>query len=104
MTTKNEIRVLLHNNLHAIERGIVAIYRRQTNDEQQQSTTKHDNGRGFTAADAKMGTYLAKWILSGRRLSGEWRFKARDLIKKYAGQLVEVAAQKTAMRSHSNGQ
>jgi hypothetical protein len=90
------IRLLLENNPKAVERAILALYARQTQDEQSSSTTKHSNGRGFSAFEAKNGTYYAKWILSGRSLTGHHLDKARTIGLRHIGQLVEVAQEKAA--------
>lgn len=75
----------------AVERGIVAIYRKQTKDEQAHHTTTHTNGVGFNAADAYRGTYYAKWVLSGKRLTGWHLTKAREIAKRYVRQLSSIA-------------
>ena len=87
----------------AVGRAIAAIYSRQTADEQQAGTTRHSNGRGFSAADAAFGTYLARWVQSkdpktgrNRLLSGRFLDQGRELSHKYVGQLLEVAAEKAA--------
>jgi len=82
--------LLATNNL-AVERAIVAIYKRQTLDEQNSETTIHTNGVGFSGADVRNGTYYAKWILSGKRLNGKFLDKARVMAHKYMKQLVAIA-------------
>lgn len=90
------IRWLLTMNDKAVERAIVAIYRRQTADEQSAGDTKHSNGVGFSGADASLGSYYARWILSGRSLTGKHLIKARTMSHKYVRQLVEVATTRLA--------
>jgi hypothetical protein len=85
---------LLASNDRAVERAIVAIYNRQTEDEKSDSTTKVRNGMGFAGPDARIGTYYAKWILSGRTLTGKHLDKARQMSFHYIRQLVEVATEK----------
>ena len=70
MITAQQIGALLASNDRAVERAMVVIFQRQTPDEQQAAHTSHNNGRGFSAFDAKMGTYYARWVLSGRSLTG----------------------------------
>jgi len=95
MTTKNwnkdTIRELLAKNDTAVERAILAIFKRQTEDEQATSDTRHTNGRGFSQAHAKRGSHLAKWILSGRHLSGKFQEQGRKIAMRYARQLAEIA-------------
>jgi hypothetical protein len=89
--TKEKILDLLERNPKAVERAIVRIYERQTEDEKAGQNTKHLNGMGFSGAHAAQGTYYAKWVLSGRRLTGAHLEKARNIAKRYAGQLLEIA-------------
>lgn len=85
------IKWLLNMNDRAVERAIVAIYNRQTEDEQNAQDTKHSNGVGFSGADARLGSYYAKWIMSGKHLSGNHLVKARLMSYKYVRQLSEIA-------------
>lgn len=98
---KHSIIELLHTNPKAIARALVALNERQTLDEQVTEDTKHHNGVGFTPADAKMGTSMARFYLrtgylTERQLAywqkpnkrGVWR------ICKYAGQLLAIAREK----------
>lgn len=96
MWTKEAIERLLKENDRAVERGLVAIYHRQTSEEQNSKTTIHRNGMGFSGAHASYGSYLAKWILSGKHLNGNHLVKGRSLILHYTGQLLEVANQREA--------
>lgn len=88
------IKYLLTMKDAAVERAIVAIYNRQTDDEQRSEDTKHLNGIGFTGADARLGSYYAKWILSGKHLNGNHLNKARLMSLKYVRQLCEIASSK----------
>lgn len=81
----------------AVERAIVAIFHRQTQDEQSSHCTKHSNGIGFSGVDASLGTYLAKWILSGKHLSGRFLVKGRGMAQKYRGQLLDIAKEKAKL-------
>lgn len=86
-----KIEKLLRTNNTAVERAIVAIYDRQTADEKAVSDTKHTNSRGFSAAHAKRGSYYARWIRGGRRLSGEHIDKGREIALHYTQQLADIA-------------
>jgi len=88
------IQFLLAKNDIAVERAIVAIYRRQTRDERDSNSTIEPNGIGFSGTDARLGSYYAKWVLSGKNLSGQHLIKARNMAYKYTRQLVEIATQK----------
>lgn len=89
--TKLQIKALLLSNDRAVERAMVALLARQTADEQSSHTTRHQNGRGFSAFDAHQGTYYAKWVQSGRKLTGRHLDKARRMAVRYVGQLAEVS-------------
>ena len=106
--TPEEIRALLDRSLEAVERAVVAIYRRQTEDEKEAYETKHHNRVGFAACHAGLGTYYAKWILSGKHLSGSHVERARRMVRHYAGQLHQIAltnqgqTQTTEIKEYAN--
>src|SRR6185436_6824006 len=57
-----------------IGRALLAIYNRQTLDEQSGQTTINLNGIGFTAFDANLGTRCAKYFADYHQLQ-EWMVK-----------------------------
>ena len=89
--TPDAVRTLLDRNPRAVERAVLAIYRRQTLDERETEETRHHNEVGFSAFHAGRGSYYARWILTGRRLTGGHLEKARRMMKHYAGQLAGIA-------------
>jgi hypothetical protein len=102
LPTVEQIREKLGSDPHWLERGILAIYANQTADEQQSEATRHDNGIGFTGADAHFMSSLAKQIershrRPGDRLSPKQRAIAFERMPKYARQLHRVA------KSRQNG-
>jgi hypothetical protein len=88
---KEEIKGLLMSNDRAVERAMVTLYHRQTVSEQHTSSTTESNGRGFNAFHAERGTYYAKWVISGRRLTGHHLSSARKMACYYARQLAELS-------------
>jgi hypothetical protein len=72
-------------------RGILAIYKGQTQDEKSARTTSHDNGIGFNGADAEILSSFAEQIITRRSLSPRQREIARRKMGKYAGQLFRIA-------------
>jgi hypothetical protein len=94
MLDLNYIQFLLTTNDRAVERGVLAIYNRQTSDEKVIGITRHTNGRGFNGPDSRVGTYYANWIIKGNRLTGRHLINARIMIMKYSKQLLEVALEK----------
>lgn len=106
--TREQIKQVLRDNDRAVDRAMVVLYQRQTIDERSISQTKHSNGVGFSAADASLGTYFARYVLKGRPLTGQWLAKARRMALHYSGQLLEAAKIKEAQKqanpsSHSKG-
>ena len=61
--TRDQIDAILRTNPRAVERGIMRLFDLQTEDEQRQADTKHDNTVGFCSADARPGTRFARWML-----------------------------------------
>ena len=96
MHTTETIKALLLKNDRAVERAIIVLFNRQTHTEQQAGHTSESNGRGFNAFDAESGSYYAKWIQSGRSLSGRHLEKARKMSQRYVRQLLEEVELKNA--------
>ena len=107
--TVDTIKTLLETSNAAVERALQVIYERQTSDEQAIGTTKHENGVGFSGADAeilssfacqvnsKVGQpdkYLGRPRKLGECLSPKQMALARKKISKYARQLLEASQEK----------
>lgn len=91
--TKERIQALLATNDRAVERALVAIFRRQTSYEQQAEATNEDNNVGFTGADAGFLSSLAKGVLRFGHLTPKQLPYARKKMMKYHRQLAEIAAE-----------
>ena len=89
--TRTQINNLLNTNPLAVERAMVRLYDLQTMDEKANSGTRWNNGQGFAAYAGKRGTYYARWVLGGRRLSGIHLERARAIALRHSGQLVAIA-------------
>lgn len=103
MWNKESVQTLLLTNDRAVERALVVIYNRQTEEEKIASNTLEDNKKGFTAYDAEFLSQLALVVLSGRRLSKKQLFVIRKTDKrgnsrigKYWKQLLEEIELKNA--------
>ncbi len=96
MWTKDSIHNLLSSNDKAVARAVLAIYARQTNDEQATESTRHTNGAGFNHADAQRGSYYATYVQRTGRLTGRHLELARKMVGKYWRQLAEIANEKAA--------
>ncbi len=97
---------MIRHNLRAsygwLERGVLAVYRNQTADEQQAGATVHENGKGFSGADSRFMSAMAKVVLDYYAKADLRAKKPRALSQaqadcclrsmvKYAGQLLEIA-------------
>lgn len=89
--TRTEIETLINTSDRAVGRAMVAIWRRQTQDEQATETTRHHNGIGFSGWTARSGSYYAGWVLSGRQLTGRHLDRARRIALHHAAQLTRIA-------------
>jgi len=74
-----------------LARGILAIYAKQTDEEQHAETTIEDNGVGFNGVDAPFMTSIAKQLQQGRTLSPHQAAVCRKIMIKYCGQLERIA-------------
>jgi hypothetical protein len=92
--TPEIVREKLATDQRWLERAVLAIYERQTVDEQDSGDTRHYNGRGFTAGDARPGSRMARWLKSGNHLDGYHLARARLMMPKYANQLILIAREK----------
>ena len=86
-----------------VGRALVALFHRQTDDEQVANSTKHENDLGFQHSDAKRGTITAKCFLKHGTLQ-DWQVepwlapqgrKGYPRIVKYSRQLNEIALAKS---------
>jgi hypothetical protein len=103
VVTKDSLHVMLRNdNIQYVDavigRALLAILKRQTDDEARSADTKYQNGVGFNSADAKSGTLTAKAFAKNKSLldwqRGKWLTPAKNgypRLCKYAKQLNEIA-------------
>jgi len=89
--TRDEIDHMLRTNPRAVEKAMTCLFKLQTADEQREEQTKHHNNRGFCGWAGKSGSYYAKWVNRGRRLSGRHLAKARKIALHHSRQLVDTA-------------
>jgi len=73
--------------------ALVQLFERQTDDEQTAETTKYHNNIGFNACDAEILTNIAKWFMAKGWMSNKQTALVRKRIKKYSGQLADIANQ-----------
>ncbi len=98
--TKDRMIALLEKNDLAVERALVVLFDRQTQDEKRDAETKHTNARGFRKNHDHTGSYYACIILKGwKGANGKNRVhlnpvklgKARSIVLHYHRQLCEEA-------------
>ena len=88
------VKTKLETDSRWLLRGLVAIYRLQTADEQQTRSTKKVNSVGFSAFDAEFMSAMAERALTNMSLSPRQIEAIRNTMKKYAGQLVRISTDK----------
>lgn len=86
-----EIRQLLMANSGAVERAVVAIYKRQTGQERDTHSSSVKNGVGFNSHDAPYFSELAKTLLGGHHILPRELGYSRQAMLKYAKQLRDIA-------------
>lgn len=106
LTNTTSVIALLDQSNVAVERALLALYARQTNEEQTEGRTVEDNGYGFNGVDSEIFSNFARQILSsqypaGRRLSPKQYAICRKVgsngrmrLGKYAKQLLEIVKMK----------
>lgn len=84
--TETDIKRLVSSNERAAMRAVLALYKRQTEDEKSSASTRHANGRGFSVTTVSEGTRLARWMTYNRP-DGILRRRVGGVIRhgKYAG-------------------
>ncbi len=98
MATKEQIQTLLRTNEKALIRALFVLNERQTEDEQCSEATINRNGRGFTPADARMGTSMVNFYkktgyLTSKQIAYWLKLNAKGVerIVKYTNQLLEIS-------------
>ena len=87
--TKDEIKLKLSTDPRWIERGLIVIYNRQTEEEKSIKETKELNGVGFSGTDSRYLTYCSEWLLKGNHLSGVHLQKVSKILPKYWRQILD---------------
>lgn len=87
----NEIKENILKSDIWLNKAVLAIFNLQTLSEKSSENTHIYNNVGFSAFDAKRMSYYAKWLLSGKTLSGHHKDLARKRILRYIKQLTKIA-------------
>jgi hypothetical protein len=84
------IQDLIDRSDEAVARALMIVYENQTADEKACFATKHDNGVGFTGADAEWLTDIAKkWLIWRRWASARQCNAVRKSVRKYHRQILQ---------------
>lgn len=89
--TKEEISIKLREDDRWVKRGIIAIFKKQTADEQATHSTKHENGVGFNKIDCEFLSSLATQAIERGTLTKKQIAAGRKRILKYSQQLSRIA-------------
>lgn len=89
--SREVILEMIQTNDYMLCRGIIAIWNKQTKDEQRIQDTRHYNGVGFNGVDAKFLSSIASQLERGKKLSSKQIYCSRKRMLKYAGQLTRIA-------------
>ena len=87
--------------MHSIGRALVHLFKRQTEAERAINSTAVHNARGFTPADARVGSITAKYYIKNKKLL-DWQMeqwtaandKGRLRLEKYYRQIAEEVSAK----------
>lgn len=85
------ITMIRHNILiddRWLARALLAIYKNQTTDEQNNQDTKYRNGLGFGASDAEILTSFSQQLINNKPLTAKQAELARKKMGKYCKQLL----------------
>lgn len=72
-------------------RGMLAVYKFQTEDEKHLRETVHNNKVGFNGVDAEILSSFSQQVLAGRAMSGKQMSIIFRKMGKYASQLYRIA-------------
>lgn len=110
MITRDSLQQMLDNQnrdyvIKVVGRALVALFERQTREEQATDQTSHNNNVGFTGADARSGSLTAKSYLKNKTLADwqveRWLKKGKSgysRLCKYWKQLDEIATARAAAK------
>lgn len=88
---KEFIRGKMEGNAVWVIKGLIAIYKYQTMEEQHIGCTREDNGVGFSGVDSEILSSFAEQVNKKRNLTIKQLAILHRLMPKYAGQLVKIA-------------
>jgi len=92
MYTKEQIQDKLRNDVRWMERGLIVLFDRQTEDEQKSDETVYNNGVGFSGCDSRYLSWVTKYLLKSslNHLSGVHIEKVGKKLPKYWKQILDI--------------
>jgi hypothetical protein len=87
--TLKALQSKLSTDVRWAQRGLLAIYRNQTADEQRAANVTHDNGMGFRCMDSIILTSFANQLQTRGSLTPKQMNVVFKLMPKYARQLMK---------------
>jgi hypothetical protein len=87
--TLETLQAKLRSDVRWAQRGLLAIYKNQTADEQRAANVTHDNGMGFRCMDSIILTSFANQLQQRGSLSPKQMSVVHKLMPKYARQLMK---------------
>ena len=82
-------------------RGVLALFKKQTADEQKHHTTRYSNNEGFSVRTVIAGTRIAKKAIARRYIGWTEVEIARKICRTHLEQLVRIANENAAL-NHAN--
>ena len=92
--TKTDIRTFIKGKLATDEawakKALLKVYANQTDDEQCDGTTRHNNGEGFNGTDAELLSSFARFLTNKGFLTAKQMAYVFKKMPKYWGQIAEI--------------
>ena len=94
--SKEEIKTKLSTDVRWMERGVIVLYNRQTEDEKQEGVTTVYNSIGFNGTDSRYLSWVGEWLLKSpyNHLNEKHRLKVGRMLPKYWRQIQEIIVSK----------
>ena len=87
--TKEYIQSKISTDIRWVERSLIKLFERQTEEEKNIRYTTEENSRGFNKPDSNYLSYCSRWVMSGNTLNGKHLEKCRGKLMKYWKQIQE---------------
>lgn len=92
--TERKIVYLIYNDLTFLQRSILELYNRQTEDEKSVANTFHNNKRGFSASHGTFMSLCAEYILKEGKINAVHLPRVRSIMSTYRSQILDIIHEK----------